>query len=311
MTSPRFLTYSLSDLPGPDRARAVTIGKFDGVHRGHREVLRRLEALAAGNEVTVVTFDRHPRALLDPAHEPEALLSTEQKIEQLFAAGVNRVAVIPFTTEFANLTPGQFSSQVLVDGLGATDVLVGHDFRYGYQGEGTLATLSAEGQSRGFRTHTVEDVVHDGGERISSTRIRTLLAEGKVEDANELLGRQHAVRSRVVHGHQRGRLLGYPTANLENPVEGFVPRDGVYATWLDVAGQRYPAATSIGVNPTFGDVNQRIVEAHAFNFDGDLYDQVVTVSFTHYIRPMKQFPDAKALASQMGRDADRILELLS
>jgi riboflavin kinase/FMN adenylyltransferase len=304
-------TFSVSDLPGADRKRAVTIGKFDGVHRGHQEVISELARLSDGAEVTVVTFDRHPRQLLDPDNCPEPLLSNEQKVEALQAAGAERVAVIPFTKDFADLSPDEFAKTILVDGLGASVVLVGKDFRYGHHGEGTLETLRAEGERHGFSVHTVDDVVHTGGERISSTRIRTLLAEGKASEATELMGRPHSVRSRVVHGHQRGRLLGYPTANLENPVEGFVPADGVYATMVSVDGIDYPAATSIGLNPTFGDVDARMVESHLFDIDQDLYDRTVDVKFIHYIRPMMQFEGAEALSHQMDQDAAAIRALLS
>jgi riboflavin kinase/FMN adenylyltransferase len=305
------VTRSLADLPGRGVKRAVTIGKFDGVHLGHQGVIRSLSALAGGAEVTVVTFDRHPRALLDPASCPDDLLSVNQKIDSLVAAGAQRVAVIPFTQEFADLEPEEFSRQVLSDGLNAEVVLVGEDFRYGHEGSGTLETLREEGERSGFSVHTVADIVHTGGERISSTRIRSLLSEGEPAKAAELLGRHHRVRSQVVHGHQRGRLLGYPTANLQNPVEGFVPRDGVYATWVQVAGEKFAAATSIGVNPTFGDVTQRMIESHLFAFEGDLYDQVIEVSFVEYIRPMNQFADADELATQMDRDAEQIKEILS
>ena len=305
------VTRSLADLPGRGVKRAVTIGKFDGVHLGHQGVIRSLSALAGGAEVTVVTFDRHPRALLDPASCPDDLLSVNQKIDALVDAGAHRVAVIPFTQEFADLEPEDFSRQVLSDGLDAEVVLVGEDFRYGHEGRGTLETLREEGERSGFSVHTVADIVHTGGERISSTRIRSLLSEGQPAKAAELLGRHHRVRSQVVHGHQRGRLLGYPTANLQNPVEGFVPRDGVYATWVQVAGEKFAAATSIGVNPTFGDVTQRMIESHLFAFEGDLYDQVIEVSFVEYIRPMNQFADADELATQMDRDAERIKEILS
>ena len=304
-------TFSVGELPGADRARAVTIGKFDGVHLGHQEVISELSKLSEGAEVTVVTFDRHPRQLLDPDNCPEPLLSNEQKVDALMAAGADRVAVIPFTQDFADLSPDDFAKTILVDGLGASVVLVGKDFRYGHHGEGTLETLRAEGERHGFSVHTVDDVVHTGGERISSTRIRDLLSDGKAVEAAELLGRPHSVRSRVVHGHQRGRLLGYPTANLSNPVEGFVPADGVYATLVTLDGVDYPAATSIGLNPTFGDVDARMVEAHLFDVDRDLYDTVIEVKFIDYIRPMMQFEGAEALADQMDRDAIAIRELLS
>ena len=304
-------TFSVSDLPGPDRPRAVTIGKFDGVHRGHQEVISELAKLARGAEVTVVTFDRHPRQLLDPDNCPEPLLSNGQKVDALMAAGAERVAVIPFTQDFADLSPDEFAKTILVDGLGASVVLVGKDFRYGHHGEGTLETLRAEGERHGFSVHTVDDVLHTGGERISSTRIRGLLSDGKAAEATQLLGRPHSVRSSVVHGHQRGRLLGYPTANLANPVEGFVPADGVYATVVTVDGVDYKAATSIGLNPTFGDVDARMIESHLFDVDRDLYDLVVEVKFIDYIRPMMQFEGADALADQMDRDAVAIRERLS
>jgi len=304
-------TFSVADLPGADRKRAVTIGKFDGVHRGHQEVISELARLSGGAEVTVVTFDRHPRQLLDPDNCPEPLLSNEQKVDALMVAGAERVAVVPFTQDFADLSPDEFAKTILVDGLGASVVLVGKDFRYGHQGEGTLDTLRLEGERHGFSVHTVDDVVHTGGERISSTRIRGLLSEGRAVEAAELLGRPHSVRSRVVHGYQRGRLLGYPTANLSNPVEGFVPADGVYATLVTVDGVDFPAATSIGLNPTFGDVDARMVEAHLFDVDRDLYDLVIDVKFIDYIRPMMQFEGADALADQMDRDAVAIRERLS
>jgi riboflavin kinase/FMN adenylyltransferase len=304
-------TFTLGGLPGANRGRAVTIGKFDGVHRGHQEVISELSRIAGENEVTVVTFDRHPRQLLDPDNCPEPLLSNEQKVDALKAAGAERVAVIPFTQDFADLSPDEFAKTVLVDGLGAAIVLVGKDFRYGHHGEGTLDTLRAEGERHGFSVHTVDDVVHTGGERISSTRIRALLTEGRAVEASELLGRPHSVRSRVVHGHQRGRLLGYPTANLGNPVEGFVPADGVYATLVALDGRDYPAATSIGLNPTFGDVEARMIEAHLFDLDQDLYDRLIEVKFVDYIRPMMQFDGAQALADQMDRDAIAIRERLS
>ncbi len=311
MSTHASVTMSLGDLPGRGVKRAVTIGKFDGVHRGHQGVIQSLAALAGGAEVTVVTFDRHPRALLDPASCPDDLLSVNQKIDALIDAGAQRVAMIPFTQDFADLEPEEFSRLILSEGLDAELVLVGEDFRYGHEGRGTLDTLRAEGERSGFAVHTVADILHAEGARISSTLIRSLLNEGRPAEAAELLGRHHFVRSQVVHGHQRGRLLGYPTANLQNPVEGFVPRDGVYATWVTIAGEKYPAATSIGVNPTFGDVSQRMVESHLFGFEGDLYDQVIDVAFVEYIRPMNQFSDADELAAQMDRDAQRIQEILS
>lgn len=305
------VTKTLEELPGADRPRAITIGKFDGVHKGHQAVIARLRDVAQGAEVTVVTFDRHPKELLDPSSAPLPVVSVHQKVELLGQAGCDRVAVIPFTADFADLDHDTFVDTILVSGLGASVVLVGKDFHYGHRGAGTLDTLRASGDANGFGVHVCDDVVERDGERISSTMIRRLLNDGDVTTVTQLLGRYHRVRSVVVSGYQRGRELGYPTANLRNPVEGFVPRDGVYATWLVVDGQKYPAATSIGTNPTFGDVDQRVIESHAIGHQLDLYDREVTVEFVHYIRPMNKFPDVDSLAQQMADDAHAILGILA
>jgi riboflavin kinase/FMN adenylyltransferase len=304
------VSYGVESLPGPDTARAVSIGKFDGVHRGHQAVIAQLRKLAGDAEITVVTFDRHPRALFQPESVPEALLSLEQKIDLLGESGVQRVVVLEFTEEFAALEHAQFSDEIVHRGLGASLVLVGQDFRYGRHGAGNLETLRAEGHRLGFAVHTVADVVEEGGARISSTRVRELLHGGHVREAATLLGRYHCVRASVVAGHQRGRTLGYPTANLANPVEGLIPLDGVYASYVQVGVARYPAATSIGLNPTFGDLESRVVESHLFDFRGDLYGQRVSVQFVDYIRPMNQFPDAQALAHQMHLDSLKIREIV-
>lgn len=305
------VTNSLGELPGADRPRAITIGKFDGVHKGHQAVIARLRDVAKGAEVTVVTFDRHPKDLLDPSSAPLPVVSVEQKVELLGQAGCDRVAVIPFTSDFADLDHDRFVDTILVRGLGASVVLVGKDFHYGHRGAGTLDTLTVSGEEKGFSVHVCDDVVERDGERISSTMIRRLLDEGDVATVTELLGRHHRVRSTVVSGYQRGRELGYPTANLQNPVEGFVPRDGVYATWMVVDGEKYPAATSIGTNPTFGDIDQRVIESHAIGRHLDLYDRSVTVEFVEYIRPMNKFPNADALAQQMADDAHAIVGILT
>lgn len=310
MNAGPLVTWSLDELPGATAPRAVTIGKFDGVHLGHRRVLDSLAEMGRGNELTVVTFDRHPRATLDPESAPQQLVSIHQKVELLGHAGVDRVAVIPFTHEFADLTHEQFVHHILVEGLGATHVLVGQDFRYGHEGAGSLETLTAAGRAHGFAVESCQDVVEDGGERVSSTRIRGLLTEGNVARATSLLGRHHSVRSTVVGGLHRGRDLGWPTANLANPVEGMIPADGVYATYAEISGQRLPAMTSVGVNPTFGDLDQRVVETHVFDVSDTFYDQTMTVEFVDYVRAMQAFSDAEALAHQMDRDATTIRQVL-
>lgn len=297
-------------LPRDGAPSAVTIGKFDGVHRGHRAVLERLIAEAEGRRTVVITFDRHPAALFTPDRAPVPLLSTAQKTETLLALGVDLVVVLPFTRELAALEPDAFVDQVLVDGLSAERVLVGADFRYGAQGAGTVATLRAVGKRAGFAVALVDDVCEFDGTRVSSTGIRSMLDEGRISEATDALGRPHRIRSTVVPGFQRGRELGYPTANLARDAEGFIPADGVYACWLHVEGERYGAAVSIGNNPTFGDVPEKTIEAHAIDVHVDLYGRVVELELIAYIRPMAKFPSADALAEQMGRDEARIREVL-
>ena len=296
------VVHGIENLPRDARPSAVTIGKFDGVHRGHRAVLDHLIGEAEGRRTVAVTFDRHPAAVLRPDDAPETLLSVAQKTEALIDAGVDLVVVLPFTPEFAALTADEFVDQVLVRGLHAERVLVGSDFRYGARGAGTVESLRAAGERAGFAVALVDDVCELDGTRVSSTGIRTLLESGRLDEATEALGRSHRIRSLVVPGHQRGRELGYPTANLARDAEGCIPADGVYACWLHVEGARYGAAVSIGNNPTFGDVPEKTVEAHALDVHLDLYGRTVELEFVAYIRPMHKFESADALAEQMGRD---------
>lgn len=304
------VVYGLDQLPHDATASIVTIGKFDGVHRGHRAVLDRLFADAEGRRTVVVTFDRHPASVLHPEDAPEALLSVAQKTEALIAAGIDLVVVLPFTAEFAALSAETFIDQVLVGGLHATYVLIGRDFRYGAHGAGTADTLRVAGEHAGFVVALVNDVRETNGTRVSSTGIRHLLEAGNLDDATDALGRLHRIRSLVVPGHQRGRELGYPTANLARDAEGYIPADGVYACWLHVAATRYGAAVSIGNNPTFGDVPEKTVEAHALDVSIDLYGSTVELEFVRYIRPMKKFESADALAGQMRLDELQIRDIL-
>ena len=307
--------YGIDTLPHDSRPSAVTIGNFDGVHRGHRAVLEQLTAEADGRRTVVITFDRHPDAVLRPDTAPEPLLSIDQKTEALVDTGVDLVVVLPFTPEFAALTADEFVDQVLVNGLSAALVLVGADFRYGARGTGTIDTLRSAGERASFTVALVDDVCEHDGTRISSTGIRGMLATGQIAEATEALGRPHRIRSLVVHGHQRGRDLGYPTANLAHDAEGYIPADGVYACWLHVGTEhhgteRYGAAVSVGNNPTFGDVPEKTVEAHAIDAHLDLYDQRVELEFIDYVRPMHKFDSADALAEQMGRDELHIRTVL-
>lgn len=308
------LTFtSVAAIPAGFGPSAVTIGKFDGVHAGHRAVLRQLLAVADQRGLTpgVVTFDRNPLRLLAPEKSSEPLVSTAQKLELLAGVGVEATLVLEFTRALSELTPAEFVETILVAGLRAKAVLVGSDFTFGSRGAGDVALLREFGETADFEVVVVQDVITDGQRRVSSTWIRELLAEGRVVEAAELLGGLPSIRSVVVHGEQRGRTLGYPTANLSPQIEGYIPADGVYAAWLTVGGARYPAAVSVGNNPTFEGVPDKQVEAHIIDQTLDLYGRTAQLSFVEFIRGMRKFSGADSLAEQMGKDELRIRDILA
>ena len=303
---------SLDEVPEGFGPSAVTIGKFDGVHSGHRAVIGELLSMARPLQLvpTVVTFDRHPLALLNPAMCPPQLISNEQKVERLAAAGVEATLMLTFDRALSQQSPEEFVQRVLVETLHAKLVFVGSDFRYGFRGGGTVDTLTAAGREHGFEIRLVDDVRAKEGRRASSTWIREALAEGNVREAGEVLGALPTVRSVVVRGEQRGRTLGYPTANLRPGPEVLIPADGVYAGWLSVEGERYPAAISVGNNPTFEGVPERQVEAYVLDREIDLYDKTVEVSFVDYIRGMKKFDGVAELVAEIENDVSRVREIL-
>jgi riboflavin kinase/FMN adenylyltransferase len=283
---------------------AVTIGKFDGVHSGHRAVLARLvaDARAAGLVPTVITFDRNPLAVIAPSRFPEPLVSLEQKLELLAETGVEATLVVRFDEGFAAQTAERFVSSYLVDALHAARVYVGSDFHFGAGNTGDVALLQGLGRQHGFEVASIDDVIGDAGDRVSSTRIRGLLAEGDVAEAARLLGRCPAIRGTVVHGAKRGRELGFPTANLSPRSEGLIPADGIYAGWLVDGGARHPAAISVGNNPTFEGVPQKQVEAHVIDETLDLYGHEIEVVFVERIRGMVAFQGIPALIEQIADD---------
>ena len=297
-------TYtSLAEMPSDFGPSAVTIGKFDGVHTGHRAVLDQLLAIARerGIASAALTFDRNPLALLRPDRCPEPLVSNDQKLELLEQAGLDAALMVAFDHAFAGQSPEEFARSVLVDGLHAAVVLVGPDFRFGAKGAGSIVELKDFGARFGFDVVMVEELSSDQ-RKVSSTWVREALAAGDVATATSLLGRPPSIRAEVVHGLQRGRELGYPTANLSPEIEGYIPADGVYAAWLVVDGVRNGAAVSIGNNPTFEGVPDKQVEAHAFDRSFDLYGRTVEIEFVQYIRGMRKFSGAVELAGQMAAD---------
>ncbi|MCT9821555.1 bifunctional riboflavin kinase/FAD synthetase [Microbacterium sp. W1N] len=311
-----------AEVPAGFGPSIIAIGKFDGVHSGHRAVIDRARVAAtdAGARVVAVTFDRNPLSLLRPELCPEPVCSLEQKLELLATAGVDATLVLRFDAQLAALTPREFVEHVLVDALAVVRVMVGDDFRFGRGGTGDPDALTALGAEFGFTVDVVGDV-EGAGRRVSSTWVRDLLAAGDVEGAARLLGRPHAVRGEVVHGLKRGRELGFPTANLATDAEGFIPADGVYAGWLvdegavDAASHaitRYPAAISVGTNPTFDDVATRQVEAYVLDETTlDLYGRNVQVQFVNRIRGMVAFEGIDALIVQMADDVARVRAALA
>ncbi len=302
----------VAQVPAGFGPSAITIGKFDGVHVGHRAVLARLRSIAARDrlQAVAVTFDRNPLALLAPDKCPESLVSIPQKLRLLATTGVDASLVLHFDRELASLAPEAFVGDILVDALQARAVLVGADFRFGSRGAGDVALLTELGAEHGFDVEVVGDVRPSDDRRVSSTWVRELLAEGDVRRAAELLGHTPTVRGLVVHGAARGRELGFPTANLSPESEGLIPADGVYAGWLTDGGVRYPAAISVGNNPTFEGVPKKQVEAYVLDRDIDLYDHVVDVEFVERIRGMVAFTTIDDLIVQMRRDVDEVRGLV-
>ena len=304
--------HALSDVPSTSGPSVVAIGKFDGVHIGHLAIVRQLTELAQERSASsiVVTFDRHPAALFAPETAPEDITGLDHRIELLAGAGVDATLVLPFTHELAALSPRDFAQQVLVDGLRACVVLVGHDFRFGAQAAGDVAALRELGAEIGFDVVIVDDVHDVHGNRASSSAIRAFMLAGNVSAASELLGRLPSVQGVVVHGAARGRELGFPTANLSQESTGLVPDDGVYAGWLTADGVRYPAAISVGTNPTFEGQLHRTVEAYVINEDLDLYDKHAVVEFAARLRGMESFAGIEPLITQMHKDVDQARKLL-
>jgi riboflavin kinase/FMN adenylyltransferase len=305
--------YGVESVPRDWPASAVSIGKFDGVHAGHRAVITELMTIAAREQLAavVVTFDRHPLALLSPTQCPSTLVSPEQKLKLIAETGVEATLLLEFNRALASLPPREFIERVLVSALHARFVLVGRDFRFGARGIGDVTLLRELGEEFGYSVGLIDDVKFDGERRVSSTWIRELLSAGEVTAAAELLGHLPTVRGQVVHGAARGRELGFPTANLSADSEGLIPADGVYAGWLTDAQKRYPAAISVGNNPTFDGVAQKQVEAYVLDeTDLDLYDHVVDVSFVERIRGMVAYSGVDPLIEQIRDDVERVRSIV-
>lgn len=307
---------SPEEVPADFGPTVVAIGKFDGVHAGHRAVITRLkaDAVASGARAVAVTFDRNPLAVLRPDRCPENVVTVDRKLELLGELALDATLVLTFDAQLASLPAEDFVRDILVAALRVSTILVGGDFRFGRDGAGTPELLRELGPRYDFTVEIVDDVYLPGStRRVSSSWIRELLAEGDVATAATVLGRPVDVRGEVVHGLKRGRELGFPTANLSELVDALVPADGIYAGWLTDhdTGIRYAAAVSVGTNPTFDDVLVRQVEAHVLDEDAlDLYGHDVTVEFTSRLRGMVAFKDIETLTVQIAADVADARNLL-
>ncbi|AEM81771.1 bifunctional riboflavin kinase/FAD synthetase [Streptomyces violaceusniger] len=305
----------LEDIPEDWGRSVVTIGSYDGVHRGHQLIIGRAVARARelGVPAVVVTFDPHPSEVVRPGSHPPLLAPHQRRAELMAGLGVDAVLVLPFTTEFSRLTPADFVAKVLVDKLHARVVVEGPNFRFGHKAAGNVAFLRELGTTYDYEVEVIdlyERGEAGGGEPFSSTLVRRLVAEGDVAGAMEVLGRPHRVEGVVVRGAQRGRELGFPTANLETPPHTAIPADGVYAGWLTARGEAMPAAISVGTNPQF-DGTERTVEAYAIDRVGlDLYGLHVEVDFLAYLRGQEKFDSIEALLERMAADVKRARELV-
>ncbi len=297
------------DLDPASQGASVAMGNFDGVHRGHRSVI---DLARDAGPLGIITFEPHPRQYFAPGAPAFRLMNAEARANRLARLGVRHLFQLPFDATLAALTPDEFVTQVLADGLGISHVVVGADFCFGKSRKGRADDLSRLCNAKGIRT-TIAPLVTDAGTEISSTQIRKALAEGRPRDAQAMLGHWHRIDGEVLHGEKRGRELGYPTANMS--LDGLhLPKLGVYAVLVDIltgpqAGS-YHGAASLGVRPMFGE-NRPNLETFLFDFKGDLYGQHLSIALVDYLRPELKFDGLPALITQMDADCGRAREILS
>lgn len=284
----------------------VTIGVFDGVHRGHQRILARAveRARERGLPAVVLTFDPHPLEVVRPGSHPPMLTSQRYRAELIQELGIDVVCVLPFTMDLRRKSPAEFVHEVLVERLHVAEVVVGENFRYGNQGAGDVASLSRDGRRFGFAVEGAPLVGQGADSHWSSTYIRSCVQAGDVDLAAQALGREHRIEGVVVRGDRRGRQMGYPTANLDPLPWSAVPADGIYAGRLVRGPEQLPAAISIGTNPTFAG-DERRIEAYVLDFDGDLYGARVGLSFSRHLRETVRFDSMDELMAQMALDVAR------
>ncbi|MBC8280751.1 MAG: bifunctional riboflavin kinase/FAD synthetase [Chloroflexi bacterium] len=292
----------------PNKETVVTIGVFDGVHQGHRHLLRQVVELAGDQYVpTVVTFSNRPITVIRPGTEPSYLTTLDQRVDLIKQQGIEVVVCLEFTPELASVSAEEFA-KLLADSLKMKGLVLGPDSAIGKDRQGDLAFMKKQGEKLGFWAQTVETFEIEG-QPVKSRRIREAVSNGQLEVCPELLDRNYTLSGEVVVGDQRGRTLGFPTANVEVNPEMLLPGDGIYATWAMIDGKRHQAATSIGVRPTF-DLTQRLVEVFVMDFSGDLYGKTVGVEFIKKVRDQEKFDGLDALIKQINQDVDHCRQVL-
>jgi riboflavin kinase/FMN adenylyltransferase len=302
----------------PDDARpawlshpVLALGNFDGLHRGHLKIVGRVKRGAAehGGTPMAMTFDPHPPRIVRPDKAPPLLMTTEQRVEAIANAGIQCLAIVRFTHEMSRWTPEMFVRTVLVEWLQVAEVWVGANFLFGHDRSGSFTTLRTLGQRYGFRAEKIDPVRYKEFV-VSSTRIRRLVSEGRMDEAGALLGHQYTLDAVVVEGRKRGRDLGFPTANLRTDNE-LIPPHGVYATTLTIGQDVRASMTNIGVRPTFGDASETTIETHVLAHNQDLYGQRVRLGFVQRLRDERRFEDVTALCAQLEDDARRATRLFA
>jgi len=306
------LYNGLAAVPPAVRPAVVSIGVFDGVHKGHQALMRTVIDKATELNATpvVVTFNRHPLAVIAPGSEPPLITTLGQRARVMGEVGIKALVVLEFDDSMRHMSPEEFVRAVLVDGLGCAHVVVGANFRFGHQQAGTIETLSDLGKKFGFGVTIFALQLDRGDEVVSSSLIRKHIAEGDMEQVAEELDRPYVLEGTVEHGSARGHDLGFPTANLAVHDHMILPKLGVYAGWMRRKGERFPAVVNVGLNPTFGDRDTPIVEAYIIDFDQDLYDETIEIEFTHRLRDELRFTNVDDLVTQMHADVDQARGLL-
>jgi riboflavin kinase / FMN adenylyltransferase len=283
----------------------LALGNFDGVHRGHRKILERLQRVAVERSATsvVMTFEPHPPRVVRPDKAPRLLMTTKQKLEEIAAVGVHGAAIVRFTPELSRWDPETFVRAVLVDWLRVSEVWVGANFLFGHDRAGNFSLLRTLGAQYGFKAEKIDPIRYKEFV-VSSTRIRRLVAEGRVDEAGALLGHQYYIDGTVTEGDRRGRMMGFPTANLCTENE-LLPPHGVYATTATIAGTIKPSVTNVGVRPTVDSSGRTTIETHIFDFDRDLYGDSIRIGFVQRLRDERSFESLEALQHQIAADCGR------